>query len=106
MTVNLMKRSGVPLVEFLLAVRGGDESDPKDMAGLTSLTAALLRRGTKNRTADQFSEQLDSLGGNFGAFNQPGNPATIVSAGFLAKDLAVGLDLVADVVLNPTFPEA
>jgi zinc protease len=106
MIVNLMKRSGVPLVEFHLAIRGGDESDPKDMAGLTSVTAALLRRGTKSRTSDQFSEQLDSLGGSYFAMNQPGSPATMINAGFLSKDLAPGLDLVADAVLNPTFPEA
>jgi predicted Zn-dependent peptidase len=106
MVVNLMKRPGVPLVEFMLAVRGGDESDPKDMAGLASTTGALLRRGTKTRTADQFSEQLDGLGGTFGVFNQNGSPATIITAGFLAKDLAVGLDLVSDVTLNPAFPEA
>ena len=106
MIVNIMKRAGVPLVEFHLAIRGGDESDPAEMAGLTSITATLLRRGTKNRTADQFSEQLDSLGGSFNAGNQPGSPATIVSAGFLAKDLPVGLDLMADAVLNASFPEA
>src|SRR5882724_1711475 len=87
MIVNLMKRPGVPLVELTLAVRGGEESDPAALTGLNSLTAALLRRGTKNRNADQFSEQLDSLGGTFNAFTQPGNPSTTITAGFLAKDL-------------------
>ena len=106
MTVNLMKRAGVPLVEFTLAVRGGEESDPAGMAGLNSLTATLLRRGTKSRTADQFSEQLDGLGGSFNAFSQSGSPATTINAGFLLKDLNVGLDLFSDAVLNPTFPEA
>ena len=70
------------------------------------MTATLLRRGTKSRTADQFSEQLDGLGGTFGAFTQTGNPSTTISAGFLIKDLALGLDLLSDAVLNPTFPEA
>lgn len=105
--VNLMRRgAGVPLVEFRLAVRGGEEADPIGMAGLSSITAELLRRGTKTRTADQFSEQLDSLGGNFGALSETGVAATTVNALFLAKDLAAGLDLFADAVLNPTFPEA
>ncbi|HEY3743422.1 MAG TPA: pitrilysin family protein [Bryobacteraceae bacterium] len=104
--VNFMQRTGVPMVEFHLAVRGGDESDPADMAGLSAVTAVLLRRGTKNRTADQFSEQLDSLGGSFFAGTQTGSPATMMNAAFLSKDLAAGLDLFADAVLNPTFPEA
>ena len=106
MTVNLMNRSGVPLVDFMLAVRGGEEADPAGLAGLNSLTAALLRRGTQQRTADQFSEQLDFLGGTFNAGTQNGNPSTSVNAEFLIKDLAAGLDLLSDVVLNPTFPEA
>ena len=105
MTVNLMQRAGVPLVEFTLSVRGGDEANPSGLAGLNSLTAGLLRRGTKTRSADQFSEQLDSLGGNFNSFTQGGNPSTTIVAGFLAKDLAAGLDLLSDAVLNPTFPE-
>lgn len=105
-TVNLMKRAGVPLVEFTLAVRGGEEADPAGMAGLNSLTAALLRRGTQHRTADQFSEQLDSLGGVVNAFTPTGSPSTNINAGFLAKDTAAGLDLLADIVLNATFPEA
>ena len=54
MTVNLMKRPGVPLVDFTLSIRGGEESDSAGMAGLNSMTAALLRRGTKTRTADSF----------------------------------------------------
>ena len=105
-TVNLMKRPGVPLVEITLAIRGGDESDPAGLAGLSSLTASLLRRGTETRTADQFSEQLDGLGGVFNAASQSVNPSTSVVAEFLAKDLLAGLDLVSDAVLNPTFPEA
>ena len=105
-TVNLMKRAGVPLVEFTLAVRGGEEADPANMAGLNSLTAGLLRRGTEQRTAAQFSEQLDALGGTLNVFTQSGNPSTNINAGFLAKDVAAGLDLISDIVLHPTFPEA
>ena len=106
MTVNLMRRPGRPLVDFTLSIRGGEESDPAGMAGLNSSTAALLRRGTKTRTKDQFSEQLDSLGGTFFALTQTGNPSTTINAQFLIKDMPVGLELISDAVLNPTFPEA
>ena len=63
--VDLMPRPGVPLVGFRVLVKGGAEAEPADRAGLASVTAQLLRKGTAKRTADQFSEELDFLGGSF-----------------------------------------
>ena len=54
-----MQRSGIPLVRFLVVVKGGSESDPLDRAGLASVTAELLRRGTAQYSAAQFSEAVD-----------------------------------------------
>jgi zinc protease len=105
--VDLMPRPGVPLVGFRIMVKGGGESDPADRAGLASVTAQLLRKGTGRRTADQFSEELDFLGGTFQPVEGSGiSSATTISAEFLTKDFDRGLDLVADAVLRPTFPEA
>ncbi len=102
--VAMMPRKGVPLVHFRVLVKGGVESDPPQMAGLANVTASLLRRGTVKRTAEQFAEELDFLGGAFlaGAFDQLGSVTTI-SAEFLQKDFDRGLDLLADAVLNPAF---
>jgi zinc protease len=100
----MMARRGVPLVHFRVLIRGGVESDPPPMAGLSSVTASLLRRGTARRTAEQFAEELDFLGGTFvaGPDGQLGS-ATAISAEFLQKDFDRGLDLLADAVLNPAF---
>ena len=54
---------------------------------------ALLRKGTATRTADQFAEQLDFIGGSFAAGVSV--DSTGASAEFMKKDLATGLDLVA-----------
>src|SRR5580698_6262614 len=62
-----MQRPGIPLVRFLVLVKGGSESDPPERAGLASVTAELLRRGTAQYSAAQYSEDLDSLGGSFNA---------------------------------------
>jgi len=102
-TVDLMPRPGLPLVGFRVLLRGGGEAEPADKAGLSAVTAALLRRGTSKRTADQFSGELDSLGG---AFDVSANDlATILNAEFLKKDFDAALDLVSDAILHPTFPE-
>ena len=104
--VDLMPRPGVPLVDFRIIVKGGVEAEPPNLAGLSSVTAELLRKGTDKRTADQFSEELDFLGGTFQTFGPPQASVTTISGEFLRKDFDRGLDLMADAVLNPTFPEA
>jgi predicted Zn-dependent peptidase len=105
--VDLMARPGVPLVGFRVLVKGGGEADPADRAGLGNVTAQLLRRGSSKRTADQFSEELDFLGGTFQADQGFGpSSATTISAEFLQKDFDRGLDLVTDAILRPTFPDA
>jgi predicted Zn-dependent peptidase len=67
------------------------------------MTAQLLRRGTARRTADQFSNELDSLGGTF--FASSNEQATVVGGEFLKKDFAAGLDLISDALLHASFPE-
>ena len=111
----MMPRSGVPLVYFRVLIKGGVESDPADKAGLANVTASLLRRGTAKRSAEQFAEELDYLGGTFGSSGQGGRggggegqleSATVISSEFLSKDFDQGLDLLADAVLHPAFTES
>ena len=64
-----------------MLVKGGTESEPAPLAGLSGITAALLRQGTARWTAAQFSEELDGLGGTFNATNDA--EATVINAEFL-----------------------
>jgi zinc protease len=105
-TLELMPRPGVPLVGFRVLINGGAEAEPANLSGLAGVTAQLLRKGTAKRTADQFSEELDFLGGTFQTPETTESPATVITAEFLKKDLDRGLDLVSDAVLHATFPEA
>ncbi len=104
-TVELMPRPGVPLVGFRVLVNGGAEAEPANLSGLASITAQLLRKGTAQRTADQFSEELDFLGGTFQTPEATQSPASVITAEFLKKDFDRGLDLVSDAVLHASFPE-
>lgn len=101
--VYLAPKPGLPLVSFRILVKGGREAEPAGLAGLASVTAGLLRRGSANATADEFAEELDGLGGVFAASS--GREAVDITAEFLKKDFDRGLTLVADAVLRPTFPE-
>ncbi|MEJ7608712.1 MAG: pitrilysin family protein, partial [Bryobacteraceae bacterium] len=101
--IDIMPRREVPLVTVRIAIKGGLESDPPDQAGLSGITAEMLRRGTTERTADQFSQELDSLGATYQADTDL--QSTNIEAEFLAKDLDTGLDIVFDSLLRPIFPE-
>ncbi|MGB8476586.1 MAG: pitrilysin family protein [Candidatus Acidiferrum sp.] len=104
LTVLLMEKRGVPLIDVFAIVKTGAAADPVGEAGLSSVTASLLRKGTKSRSAQQFASDFDYIGGSFDA----GAAAdfTYVSAEFMTKDLAQGLELFSDAVLHPTFPQS
>ena len=104
LTLILVEQREIPLISVNLLVRGGAVADPVGKEGVADLTAELLRKGTGKRTAEQLAAELDFIGASFSA------GATIdystVSAEFLKKDQAKGLDLLADAVLNSTLPPA
>jgi predicted Zn-dependent peptidase len=104
LTVLMMEKRGVPLINIFALVKTGAAADPAGQEGLASVTAGLLRKGTKTRTAQQFSADFDYIGGSFGA--DVGADFTNISAEFLTKDLARGLELFSDAVLHPTFPQS
>jgi len=103
LTVLLVEKRGVPLIDVFALVKTGAAADPGGKAGLASVTASLLRKGTKTRTAQQFAADLDYIGGSFEA--DADADYSYVSAEFMTKDLARGLEIFSDAVLHPTFPQ-
>ncbi len=93
----------VPYVTINVVLRGGSAVDPADRVGLAAFAAQLLTKGTPTRSADDIAEAMDFVGGSLDA--STGSDWTTVSLGVLESDLADGLALLADVVMNPTFPE-
>jgi len=102
-TLLLLERHQLPLVSFQALINAGPIADPPGQEGVASLTAELLRKGTKTRSADQFSAALDFIGGQFRT-SVAAEYATI-SAEFMKKDISTGADLLADALLHPTFPQ-
>ena len=74
------------------------------MAGLASMTAASMMRGTRKRKFAEIYESIESIGArlNFAA----GKHSTSFSGKALAEDLGVLLDLLHEVLLTPSFPKA
>ncbi|HEY6401008.1 MAG TPA: pitrilysin family protein, partial [Blastocatellia bacterium] len=94
----------VPTVQLNLIVRGGWSADPKTSLGLSSFAAALQTEGTAKRSALQISDEADLLGAQLDV-GASLDSATI-SLNALKSRLEPSISLWADVILNPSFPEA
>jgi len=103
MTLLLMEQHEVPLISFDIIIRSGAVADPVGKEGVASVTAEMLRKGTQARTAEQLSGDLDFIGGQLET--NAGPDYSSIAAEFVKKDVATGLDLLSDVILNPTFPQ-
>ena len=97
------ERPSIPIVVVRVNVRAGSVYDPPDAGGLASLTADLLARGTAKRTGPELDRAIEFVGGSL--TGDAGRDGATVSLSVLKKDLPLGLDLLAEVLLQPTFPE-
>lgn len=104
--VVLLRSTKVPTFNMQMVVLSGGLSDPADHRGLASFTASLLREGTKGRASKEIAEQVDALGATLGANSGFSAMTTNVSAGGLVENFDQTLELFADVIRNPTFPQA
>ncbi len=98
----VVPNSEQPVVSIQLLLPGGAAADPDEMAGLASLTASQINKGTESMTAKEIAEAVDFIGARLGA--GASSEWTTVSLTTITDFLDDGLDLMADVVLHPTFP--
>ena len=98
------ERPAVPIVAIRVYTRAGAVVEPSDKAGLANLTGATLTRGTAKRTGPELDAAIEFVGGALEA--GAGRDGMTVSLSVLKKDLDLGLDLLQEVVLTPSFPEA
>lgn len=106
LTLILLEDHKLPTVAFTMWIRPGQMADPNDAPGLASFTADMLNEGTERRTSSQIANEVDSLGATLNADARFGASYTTVSASGLINGTSQLLDLMADIVLHPTFPES
>ena len=104
--VILLKSDKVPTFNMQMVVLSGGLADKPDYRGLANFTATLLREGTAKRSSKDIAEQIDALGATLTATSGLSSMITTVSTGGLVENMDQTLDLFADVVRNPTFPQA
>lgn len=101
--VLLKEDHRLPFVQFRAVFNGGVLAETPANNGATGLMTKLLLKGTKSRKAEQIADEIESIGGHLDTYG--GNNSFGVSAEVLSDDLDTGLNLVADVMQNPTFPK-
>jgi zinc protease len=101
--VILAERHELPLVNLWMEIDAGFAADQFAAPGTAELTSSLLDGGTSTRTALQISDQLAMLGAELQAFSNLDLSTVKLSA--LKTKLDPSLELFADVILNPAFPE-
>jgi zinc protease len=104
MKVIVAERNSVPVVNMQLLLDAGYASDQFGLPGTANLALKMLDEGTTSRSALEISDTLEKLGANLGSGSDL--DASVVTMSALTENLEPSLDLMADVVLNPSFPEA
>jgi len=98
------EQHALPLVVVQIFVDAGSRRDPQAQPGVANLTADLLTQGTRTRSAQQISQAFDYIGASYNVSAE--TDYVVLNLRVLRKDLDTGLDLLADVLLHPSFPEA
>lgn len=103
MKVVIREDHRLPLAYACLAFKGGCRAENEHDAGVTDLMSECLLKGTATRSAADIARFLEDIGGAINT--STGNNSLSVGCQILAEDLDAGLELMADVVMNPSFPE-
>lgn len=104
-TVVIAKQSPTtPAVTIHASLAAGTVFDPAPHHGLAHFVSRMIDRGTSSRTADQIAEDLDSRGVSLAA--TVNRHALQIVCTCLVEDLQAMLAILADMIVNPTFPAA
>jgi zinc protease len=93
-----------PAVAVVAVIRAGGFDDPEGRDGTAALVARVLDRGTQSRSADVIADDLDGRGASLSV--SAGRHQIGVTAACLVEDLSPVMQIAADVLRAPSFPEA
>jgi len=103
LNIVLAKRTGVPTVVMNLMFNAGYKTDYLSSPGTAALSMDLLDEGTKDLNSLEINEKLQLLGASLYSYSSQDNSNVYLNT--LKPSLDASIDLFADVVLNPAFPD-
>jgi zinc protease len=99
----VVEKRDLPTIAAAVYFPGGALTDPTPAPGLSSLTARLLTEGTKTRSSVQIADESDFIAARIGV--EVHRESFVASTEVLTHHWPRALDLLADVLSNPVFPE-
>ena len=99
----VLEKRGLPAVAFGLLLKTGASKDSLALPGLAAFTTAMLQEGTTSRTSSQIADEFEFIGSQLAT--TPGRERTLVAAETLSRHWPKAMELMADVVQRPTFPQ-
>ncbi|HTK30306.1 MAG TPA: pitrilysin family protein [Vicinamibacterales bacterium] len=100
--VIVTRQAVVPKVSVTLTVLSGLSSDPPNLPGLAAMTGEAIQEGTKTRSSREIRRQAFGMGGTIAS--AASQDFTSITARGLTEFAPGLMDLIADVVMNPSFP--
>ncbi len=93
----------LPLISIAATFKAGLLAETAEDNGITRLLSRVLLKGTQRRTAEQLADEIEAAGGAISS--EGGSNSLSVFARVMQPDLALGLDVLSDVLLHATLPE-
>lgn len=100
--VYVASRPALPKVEAALVIKSADIGETEINAGASFMTAMTVTEGTNKRSAEQIAADLEALGASVTMEGSKFGSAVGMST--LKRSLDAAIDLMAELVVNPTFP--
>jgi zinc protease len=101
MAVHILELHHLPVVDLRVVFRAGAATDDPALAGRAYMTADLLDEGTTSRSAVEIADQAELLGASL--YTRASWDYCAAELHVLTPRLEPALDLLADIVLHPTF---
>lgn len=104
MVLYLLEDHDLPIINITATIRTGAVYEPPEKAGLASLVGHVMRSGgTISRSAEEINEELEYIAAS--VETAIGREEGSASLSALKKDLDKALEIFADILRNPAFPE-
>jgi zinc protease len=98
-TLDVVENHAAPTVAIRGVIVGGDAASPPERPVMNALLAKVLERGTTSRTREEIGALLDDVGATRAYATTPYD--TTITAGGMARDLDLILDVIADELQRP-----
>lgn len=102
--IVLVENHRLPIVSIQLSIPTGAVHDPAGKRGVADMVGDLLTKGTATRTADQIAAAIEGVGGSLSA--SAGDDFFTIGSTVLTDGTELAFELMGDVLLNASFPEA